>query len=688
MAADKKYAKHLDAWAPGKNSGDPIGCIATSFTFDSIFFEEECLARFVNIQSDPHTDGPVYLIEMEEKLAGLQCVAAIVDQHHCRGARNIRWDLLPARIPKGGVMHAKITILFWAQAIRLIISSANITEIAYRENQEVFAVMDYRMGKNSPDNLLESICSFIRQIISTTYSSGQNPAKDRLNACIDKILLTVEKWNIKKSKTKFPQIHTMVINPGGRNLFEQLSSQWEQNCYGVPEKAIVASPFYNPPEDDQNIPCQKIWDILRKRGKANVIYNARSEELSGRILVKAPETLKSKAPAYRKDTSVEIRTIDELIKDENKETFRPFHLKTIWLENKDCIAYMIGSSNFTSSGTGLQGTNNYESNLLYTLHKKRNLQACKMLRESLFIGRKTDTDIQFLTEAEINTDEERLDELKPLPSGFEKLILKIENGNKQLEMYFDPPLPEEFALYRNDDTLLYTEKEWIRNKKPTMDIADWNKESLPSGIFIRWKDSEGYSYWPVLVEDQKDLPPVEELKNLPLEFLIHLITSARPLHQVIRSWWKRKKEEKEKSSYPDTIIDPHKRLDASSYLLQRTRRVSNLLTAFRQRLERPVYTKEALHWRIYGPIGIEAISRAIREEGHSEEEKSFLLSELSLELSRINYQETKTSLPKKTVEKEIRTMIKKFDKEFRKSRKSIDPSMRKYISSAYKNALK
>ena len=98
------YGKLLDAWVAPDNVGEPIGCIATSFTFSPVFFEEECLARFLQLETDPTEDGPVYLVEREEKLAQVCCAAALVDQHHCRGGRSLRWDMLSARMP--GLQHA------------------------------------------------------------------------------------------------------------------------------------------------------------------------------------------------------------------------------------------------------------------------------------------------------------------------------------------------------------------------------------------------------------------------------------------------------------------------------------------------------------------------------------------------------------------------------------------------------
>ena len=59
------YARLLEAWEPPDNAGDPVGCIATTFTFDSIFFEEECLGRFLDLHFSPEEAGesrPLLLI--------------------------------------------------------------------------------------------------------------------------------------------------------------------------------------------------------------------------------------------------------------------------------------------------------------------------------------------------------------------------------------------------------------------------------------------------------------------------------------------------------------------------------------------------------------------------------------------------------------------------------------------------
>src|SRR5205823_5877404 len=127
--ADKPgYGRLLDAWVPPSDAGEALGCVATSYTFSSAFFEEECLGRFVHLETDLTEDGAAFVVEREEKFSQLVCAAALVDQRHARGLRSLRWDLLAARLPDSGILHAKVSLLLWTSAARIIVASANLTE--------------------------------------------------------------------------------------------------------------------------------------------------------------------------------------------------------------------------------------------------------------------------------------------------------------------------------------------------------------------------------------------------------------------------------------------------------------------------------------------------------------------------------------------------------------------------------
>jgi hypothetical protein len=67
--AERTRARLLDLWRGEEEFGRPFGCVTTSFTFDAALFEEQCLARFLTIQSNPNETAKAYIVEREEKLS-------------------------------------------------------------------------------------------------------------------------------------------------------------------------------------------------------------------------------------------------------------------------------------------------------------------------------------------------------------------------------------------------------------------------------------------------------------------------------------------------------------------------------------------------------------------------------------------------------------------------------------------
>lgn len=88
-ADDRAQSRLLDLWQRKPEYGLPIGCVATTFTFDAAFFEEHCLSRFLGMDTDPAEDARTYLIEREDKLS--QAFSAVlVDQLHVPQNRSLR----------------------------------------------------------------------------------------------------------------------------------------------------------------------------------------------------------------------------------------------------------------------------------------------------------------------------------------------------------------------------------------------------------------------------------------------------------------------------------------------------------------------------------------------------------------------------------------------------------------------
>src|SRR3990172_751574 len=130
----------LDLWRPPEAAGDPVGCLATTYTFAPGLFDEQCLARFLEIESEPNREDLAFLLEREHRLGSVY--AGVLVDHTLAGVEHsLRWDVLPVRI-RAGRQHAKLSLLVWARAVRLIVASANLTEPGYRTNYEVASAVD------------------------------------------------------------------------------------------------------------------------------------------------------------------------------------------------------------------------------------------------------------------------------------------------------------------------------------------------------------------------------------------------------------------------------------------------------------------------------------------------------------------------------------------------------------------
>lgn len=651
------YGKILDAWTPPDDAGEPVGCVATSFTFSPVLFEEECLGRFLQLQSDATEDGPAYLVEREEKLSQLICAAALVDQHHAHGVRSLRWDLLPARLPRG-IMHAKVTLLLWSRRARLIVASANLTEDGYRRNHEIFGALDYFDDGKMPLTVLDEILEFLSEAVRTAVVSDKHngPAVKRWEAFLDRVKRDTRAWGVTEMPRPLakPRVFVVATGPERESAFDILRGQWPGS--GPPNFAAVVSPFFDPPSP-VNAPARELWALLRQRGDATVEFNLTAEEIPGEeaIFLHAPESLMTAMPASRPGAETIVRRL-------TLEEGRPLHAKSIWLQSDSMLMLMMGSSNFTSAGLGLGETKNLEVNLAYAVSRQSG-EATDALSNVWLPGENVPEDIELRWQPRIDEGEDSPPAFfVSLPREFCEANFGIDEKQRGfLELTLGNTPPVGWKLYVEDEREAFlSENDWNAREKPLGFRVAWERERAPSGFRVSWLGSKGYAWWPVNVLNASALPPPAELKDLPLEALIDILTSARPLHQVLRRWLGRRPKQ------PGIVIevDPHKRVDTSGFLLQRTRRVSDALRALRQRLEKPVISEQALNWRLHGPVGVLALAQAIGKEAHSEAERCFLLTELCLELRRVRPQSPHGSLDAKRVRaalleltKEIRATI-------------------------------
>ena len=683
MSARQKsrYEKLLSMWVPPDDAGKPIACITTSYTFSASFFEEQCLSRFLAMDSDPVADGVDYLIEREEKMSGLVRAIVLADSQHCTETRSLRWDVIPARV-HGGVQHAKVSLLIWQNYIRVIFTSANMTEDGYYKNQEVFTSLDYFAGSTFPKQALIDTLHFLESMSQHISVEKNSITIKRWDMVIQKAREIGTEWGETKTDSTL-SILPIFILPDSDNIFDQFKKLWG-NRGGVTD-AYVVSPFF---DADEFIAEKTVKELV-------LLLNARNTEKTvswHTTAVKSPDAgywhmnlpvACEKVPS-RKHVNSYFHRISEKVTDDEEEHYRPLHAKSLWFANDRWAGYICGSSNFTQRGTGLSKNPNIEANILY-LFKEDLRSAYKLFNRAWLEGVRVESAQLGFGELGIDDGEEE-NKQNILPLSFGAAFLRqSDNGDLFLELCISNPPDRWKIIFGETQKTIGTDKLWEQEGRPAKWHVPWTVKGYPSLLQVYWDDDQS-AYWIVNIADLSILPPPEELQDLSIDALIEILSSQGSLRDVMRRILRRKAklQESEKNKLPDEL-DPHKRIDTSRYLIPRTRRISRALVGLRSRLERPVATEEALKWRLYGPIGVRAVIKALRKhaEGNNDE-FAFLMVELALDIARISYSESRNTLSTEIFYGYIRKMLKEIVPDVKHASSGASSMIKSYCSDALK----
>lgn len=613
--------KLLDLWEPEPGFGPPIGCVATTFTFDAAFFEEQCLARFAGVESDPTENNRIYVNEREEKLS--QCFAAvIVDQAHVPRHRSLRWQVLAARVPRG-IQHAKLSLLVWEKRIRVLIGSANLTEPGYRRNYENVGVLEFSAGPlaATPLELLNDVLDFVEEVrsLAAGAKSSDGP-QGGLTRFIEGVRRQIRRWPRPRWRRGKPHAQLVAIRPGQPTLFHQLGGLVHGSPY---DRAWVLSPFFDDGDGVKQV-VGALEAILARRGDRTITFGAPGRRLpDNTIQYLAPVVLRK---PFLLRVLHHFSFVDELSANgKTAEHRRPLHAKSIWLTRDDGAIYCVGSSNFTCAGTGLaNGAGNYELNIAYVIPDLNSAfaQICEQTYPPWMYIDLEEDEVQFIQDGQDRTTDGA--ETVALPLHFEEAtfdpgppaVVRCEIGTGA---------PETFTIATADGEILIDAVKWKALGSPATVTLPWPHQRPPSHLLVLWRSDSGelQSIWSVNVLDTRLLPPPEELRSLDLEELLHILTSTRPPHETVAKLLKRRSKRKKGKAE----LDPHQRIDTHSFLLQRMRRFGLALEGLRARIEQPVHSREALHSRLKGPFGAMALAQRLAAD--DPDGAAFMISELA-----------------------------------------------------------
>jgi hypothetical protein len=660
----------LDLWLPPEGAGRPLGCVATTFTFDADFFEQQCLGRFLGLDTRPGEAASDigYLIEREEKLAETP-VCVIVDRGLNPDGRSLRWDVLSVRAPTG-VMHAKVSVLVWEHAVRLITASANLVEHAYRHSIELAVAFDAAPGSELWSGVFNELLEAVGRVVRLGPSApaGMGP-RERALAVLARARERIDSFDLPSAKRP-GMAHLAVVMPGADgDAIDGLMRVWRR---GVPQRATVMSPYYDVSGETSRA-AQRLAEVLSKRqaSAAFIVPFERERNVAG-----VPEALLNGLPR-RIDTAI----FD--VKQPDEAEPRGLHGKLVLFESDDWIAALIGSSNFSAAGLGLAGGGNVEIGI--ALGVPHDSPVAEALLSLVLAGQEIDIDG---IDCEPVQDPEET--MPAVPAGFVQ-ALGDPGPPAQLEIELDVArLPEEWDIATPDARHLLNAEEWRTDGQQPLVTIPAPDGDLPFNIAIGWRDSTGKTNrvnLPVNVTDPGRLQAPAELRTLPVDVLLRALASVRPLHEAVA---KELEREERGQQLGTSELDALKRFSPTGQLLYRTRELSEALAGLRARLERPAATMDTFVWRIEGPFGPVAIAEKLIEERRAgrevEGESAFMLAEVALTLSRVDLNQTSRFAPGQRPR--MREVMQKAVEQLKTLSKDLSsaPNLDGYVNDAFAKA--
>ena len=603
-------------WEAPEGAGEARTCIASTFTFDASFFETECLGRFLGMDAHPaESDAVSYMVEREEKLAAAR-VAVLADRRHARDKESLRWDVLGVLV-RGAIQHSKVSLLAWANHVRVIVGSGNLTEPGYRRNLEVFGALDLSRKDGGDRDAVQRILDFLGELIDASVGTQAPGApKGRARDALRSVRALIARWP--ETKATNP---VLILGGPGRAILSQVADVWPSGS--PPRTAYVVSPFFDRDAKKAVETASALLSVLAKRRPREVFFDVKTEaRLDGRTRVFAPLEMVTHT-AMHADV-----TVRRILPEQTGE-MRELHAKMIYLNNDEWCVVLAGSSNFTRAGLGADGKHaNFEANLAYRVRDSD--PEAKVLDEIWpAFGDQLDVGSEALIWDPQGEEEEDGESSLPLPAAFEEATFAPGNP-ASLVIALSDPLPKAWGIRAPGGREILSSSGAGSGEH----VVAWEGTEVPFVLEVTWTHAGGTAVanWPINVSNPAKLPPPEALRSLTLEELLQVLASTRPLPQAVAEVLAKRKAKKE---HGDAELDPLRRFDSQSFLLRRTKRLSAALERLRERLERPASSREAFEWRLFGPVGPLALAEGYVREASFAGEAKFCLAEIALALHRV-----------------------------------------------------
>ncbi|MEZ6127845.1 MAG: hypothetical protein R3C59_04125 [Planctomycetaceae bacterium] len=660
----------LELWRPPTSAGDALGCLTSTFTFDATLFEEQCLARFLEIESDPAREDAAFLLERENRL-GEVYAAVLVDRTQAGVQHSLRWDVLPVRIPNGK-QHSKISLLAWTNQVRVIVASANLTEPGYRFNQEVAIAFDSD-SKQCRRGIIEDTIRFLGNLLAFVPGADQeHAAGDRAVTFLKKVESLVQDWTPINGIRGQQQSLVFTLpgqgtNPAtGSDGFDATSSleMAQEKCQragGLPEKVWVASPFFDDkPEEDST--TRTVCSSMARGGQRSICFCVceDGEGTKEAVRLLAPRSLLTTASSQLGRDRVTVEVLPQQDSDRNR---RPWHAKMLRFERHVGTGYtaiMIGSSSFTQAGMGVSPQfRNAEANVLTIVEHHPHAREPGMLRELWPETRP----IEDLDANGVEWKGSPLEEgLEPaatgtlVPSGFVAAFYCVGEPSLVTLLLKKSELPLTWSISTRGlhDEVLTNHEDWLKLGQPTSLPMMWEQHDAPERLTITWRNDQDVEFTGILpfnAQDVQTLPPPMELQSMTADQML-LILCADNIGAALRAWSRKERQsegyDEDLDTATPTDLDPLRQYDLRATFLRRVRIRARILQRLREKLQQPVGSLRSLHWRLDGFVGVRPLTERMVDEVlkaiDRPDEALLNLADLFVLLLEVDYQPQGNSL--------------------------------------------
>jgi hypothetical protein len=626
--------------------------LATTYTFAPALFDEQCLARFLEIESEPDREDLAFLLERESRLGGVYA-GVLVDHTQAGVEHSLRWDVLPVSIWVGK-QHAKLSLLAWNRHIRIIVASANLTEPGYRTNHEVATSVELSPEESNAELLADAV-GFLRSLILLAKGASQNtPEVQRAEAFLEQVERQAATWKQGRRQATVRQQLVFTLPAAGEGRAARSSLEEAiQACRrrgGSPHRATVASPFFDTNDETSRVTAALCKLMVRGwQRELRFCLPAIKDDQAAVPRLAAPKSLLLTPPSYQ--ASVEVHLLPDVDSDKNR---RPWHAKMLALVSEQSSALMIGSSNFTCAGMGVGQHRNAEANLLAIVDRVAygrevgQLEAVWPVMEQVahpesaeWMGAQTDL------------EEEEQAAARPLPAGFLSATY-CAGDQRRIILRFDPSkLPQDWQIHTAgcDARELLSAATWQEQGQPSIVEFDWASVQPPEKLLVRWAEHE--AFLPLNVEDGRQLPPPVQLEQMSADDMLLILAAADP-SAAFRAWGKQRQPsdlfDADLDSATPIDLDPLRRYDLQVTFLHRIRRRARILARLRSNLQRPVGGRQSLEWRLRGLIGIEPLAdRLVRQLASADgaaDEALLTLADFLIVLREVDYEPSDGCLTK------------------------------------------